>query len=50
MLLFVLYSSIDRALSGATTPGQSVPGSNGNKGYSAFSKAPALLETHNQTV
>ena len=37
-------------LSGATTPGQSEPGSNGNKKYSAFPKAPALLELKNPIV
>ena len=40
--------SIDRVLSGATNPGQSEPWTDGNKGYSAFSKAPALLETIHQ--
>ena len=33
---------IDKTLSGATTPGQSEPGSD--------DKAPALLEPHHQTV
>ena len=37
-------------LSGATTPGQSGPESDGNKWYSAFPKAPALLESHHQIV
>ena len=36
--------SIDRALSGATTPCQSGPGSNGNEGVFPFPKAPVLLE------
>ena len=36
--------------SGATTQGLSEPGSNGNEGYSTFSKAPALLKYHNQIV
>ena len=30
--------------------GQSEPGSDGNKGYSAFHKAPTLLEPHHQIV
>ena len=34
-------------LSGATTPGQSGPGSDGNEGVL---KAPALLEPHHQIV
>ena len=38
------------ALSGATTPGQSRPGAMAMKGYSAFPKAPALLEPHHQIV
>ena len=38
---------LDRALSGATTPGQSGPGSDGNEGVP---KAPALLEPHHQIV
>ena len=41
---------IDRSLSGATTLGQSGPGSDGNEGYSIFPKAPALLEPHHQIV
>ena len=41
---------IDMTLSGATTPGQSGPGRDSNDGYSAFSKAPALLEPHHQIV
>ena len=40
---------IDRTLLGATTPGQSGPGSDDNEAYSAFPKAPALLESHQQT-
>ena len=35
-------------LTGAATPGQSGPGSDGSGGYSAFPKAPALLEPHHQ--
>ena len=31
-MLLVLFNPIDRALSGATTPGQSGPGSDGNEG------------------
>ena len=31
-MLLVLFKPIDRALSGATTPGQSGPGSDGNEG------------------
>ena len=41
---------IDRTLSGATTPDQSGPGSDGNEGYSAFPKAPALQEPHHLIV
>ena len=37
---------IDRTLSGATTPSQSGPGSDGNE----FPKALALLEPHHQIV
>ena len=37
---------MDRTLSGVTTPGQSGPGSDDSKGYSAFSKTPALLELY----
>ena len=33
---------IDKILSGAITPGQSGPGSNGNKGYSVFPKTPHI--------
>ena len=43
-------SLIDRILSGATTPGQSGPGSDANKGYSGFPKAQALLNPHHQIV
>ena len=35
---------VDKAQSGAITPGQSRPGSDGNNG--AFLEAPALLEPH----
>ena len=37
---------IDRILSGATTPGQSGPGSDGNEGVLHIPKAPALPEPH----
>ena len=37
-------------LSDATTLGQSGPGSNGNKMYSSFPRAPALLEPHHLIV
>ena len=36
--------SIYWTLSGATFPGKSEPGSDGNQGYYAFPKAPGLLE------
>ena len=39
---------IDRALSGATIPYQSGPGSNNNEGGPAFPKAQASLELHHQ--
>ena len=45
---FNFISPIDRALSGITIPGQSGHGNDGNEGYTAFPKAPALLETHQQ--
>ena len=41
---------IDRTLSGATTLSHSGCRSNGNEGYSAFPKAPALLNPHHQIV
>ena len=41
---------IDRTLPGATTPGLSGPGSDGNKENSAFPKAPTLHEPHHQIV
>ena len=41
---------IDMALSGATTPGQSGPGSNGNEGVPPFPKPLALLEPHHLIV
>ena len=41
---------MDRALSGATTLGQSGPGSDGNEGVLHIPKAPALLEPHHQIV
>ena len=37
---------IDRTLSSASTPSQSGPGSDDNEEYSAFPKAPVLLEPH----
>ena len=37
---------IDRALSGATTPGQSGSGNDGNEGYSEFPKALTPMEPH----
>ena len=40
--------SLDTTLSGTTTPGQSGPRSDGNKGYSAFPKVP--LEPHHWIV
>ena len=43
---FSSIEPIDRALSGATIPGQSEPGSNGNEGCSTFFKAPVSLEPH----
>ena len=46
----VLFTPEKGPLSGATTRGQSEPGSDGNKGYSAFPKAPALLEPCYQIV
>ena len=42
--------AIDRALSDATAPGQSEPGSDDNEGYSAFPKAPVLLEPQRQII
>ena len=41
---------IDRTSPGATTPGQSGPVSDGNIEQSAFPRAPALPEPHNQIV
>ena len=38
---------IDRTLSGATTPGQSEPGSYFDEGYSVYPNTLALLESHN---
>ena len=46
----VLFNPLDRALSGATTPGQSGPGAMAIKWYSTFPKAPTLLEPHHQIV
>ena len=42
--------SIDKTLSGATTLGQSGPRAMAMKEYSAFLKAPALLEPHHQII
>ena len=42
--------SIDRILSGATIPGKNRPGAMAEKGYSAFPKAPTLMEPHHQNV
>ena len=41
--------SLNGTLSGVITPSQSEPGSNGNKEYSAFPKAPRM-ESHHQIV
>ena len=41
---------MDRTISGATIPGQNGPGSDGSEGYTAFPKAPALLEPHDKIV
>ena len=41
---------IDRTLSGATTPGQSGPGSDDNEGVLHIPNTPALLEPHHQIV
>ena len=46
--LFAL--SLNVKLSGATTPGQSEPGSDGNEVYCAFSKSPALQEPYHLIV
>ena len=50
----VIFNPEIGPLSGATTPGQSGFGSDGNKGvlpkYSIFPKAPALLERLHQIV
>ena len=37
---------INMALSGATAPGETGPGSDAMKGYFAFPKAPVLQEPH----
>ena len=42
--------SIDRTLLGATTPGQSGPGNDGNEEVLHISKAPALLKPDHQIV
>ena len=36
---------MNRALSGATTPGQSGPGSNGNEGVLRIPQSPSITET-----
>ena len=41
---------IERTFSGTTIPGQSRLGGMEMKGFSAFLKAPALLEPHNRIV
>ena len=41
---------IDNTLSGATTPDQSGPESDGNKGVLIIPEFPALLEPHSQLV
>ena len=41
---------IERIQSGATTPGQSGPGSDDNKEVLRIPKAPALMEPHDQIV
>ena len=41
---------IHRTLSGASTPGQSGPGSDGNEGELCISESLALLEPHHQIV
>ena len=43
-----MIKTIDRALSDATTLGCSGSRSDSNERYSAFSKAPALLDPHHQ--
>ena len=40
----------DRTLSGATTPGQSGPGRDGDKEAFCIPKTPALVEPHHQIV
>ena len=45
---FSSISPIDRTLSGASTPGQSRPGSDGNE--VVLFKAPVSLEPHHQIV
>ena len=42
--LFSSIGSIDKTLSGATNPGQSVYESDFNEGYTAFLRAPVLLK------
>ena len=47
---FSSISAIDRTLSDATTPGQSGPGKMTMKGYSAFPKAPVLLDVSPECI
>ena len=47
---FSCIGPTDRTLSGATTPGESGPGSDGNEVLPAFPKAPALLEPNHKSV
>ena len=47
---FNFIYSLHRTLSGATSLGNSGPGSDGNEGYSAFPKTPALQEPWHQIV
>ena len=48
--LFSFIQQIDRTLSGGTTPGQSGPGSDDNKGVLHIPQTPALLEPDHQIV
>ena len=47
---FTSIRPIDKTLSGASTLGQSEPERDSNKGFSVFSKAPTLLESHHQII
>ena len=42
--------SLDRALSGATTPGQSWPGSDGNEGVIHIPQSSTITGTYHQIV